>query len=346
MDEGYQWLKSVADKMNKDVAKGAAPEPERLTVRQLLHQFGYQKRGEWINNHIRNGMEKFKLRTDQDFTIAWLGSRIAIEPDADASGASGMPHAPDPTHRVGQLEAANRKPKSVKPESLLSEATTMMQMNDYSRLPVMKDDRDVSGIVTWKSIGARTALGLEGKYVKDCMEPAQVIPSDTRLFDAIREVSEHGYVLVRARDKTIAGIVTATDLLRLFLELAEPFLFIGEIEGHLRNLIHGTFTLDQLQKAAGGKKPIEGAANLMFGGYQHLLGDKDNWKQLGLGIDRGEFIQNLDSVRKTRNEIMHFNPDGIDDDQRRTIRSVARFLDQLARLTPAQRPRGGNDDNP
>ena len=346
MDEGYRWLKSVADKMNKDVSKGAAPEPERLTVRQLLHKFGYQKRGEWINNHIRNGMEKFKLRTDQDFTIAWLGSRIAIEPDADASGASGMPHAPDPTHRVGQLEAANRKPKSVKPESLLSEATTMMQMNDYSRLPVMKDDRDVSGIVTWKSIGARTALGLEGKYVKDCMEPAQVIPSDTRLFDAIREVSEHGYVLVRAGDKTIAGIVTATDLLRLFLELAEPFLFIGEIERHLRNLIHGTFTLDQLRKAAGGKKPVEGAAGLMFGGYQHLLGDKDNWKQLGLGIDRGEFIRNLDSVRKTRNEIMHFNPDGIDDDQRRTIRSVARFLDQRARLTPAQRPRGGNDDNP
>ena len=346
MDEGYRWLKSVADKMNKDVAKGAAPEPERLTVRQLLHQFGYQKRGEWINNHIRNGMEKFKLRTDQDFTIAWLGSRIAIEPDADASGASGMPHAPDPTHRVGQLEAANREPKSVKPESLLIEATTVMQMNDYSRLPVMRDKRDVSGIVTWKSIGARAALGRKSTHVKDCMEPAQVIPSDTRLFDAIREVSEHGYVLVRARDKTIAGIVTATDLLRLFLELAEPFLFIGEIEGHLRNLIHGTFTLDQLRKAAGGKKPVEGAADLMFGGYQHLLGDKDNWKQLGLGIDHGEFIRNLDSVRKIRNEIMHFNPDGIDDDKCRTIRNAARFLDQLARLTRAQRPRGGNDDNP
>lgn len=54
----------------------------------------------------------------------------------------------------------------------------------------------------------------------------------------------------------------------------------------------------------------------------------------------------VDSVRAIRNEIMHFNPDGIDDDQRRTIRNFARFLDQLARLTPAQRPRGGNDDNP
>ena len=346
MDEGYQWLKSVADKMKGDASKGAAPEPERLTVRQLLQQFGFQRRGERINNHIRNGMEKFKLRTDQDFTTAWIDSRIAIEPDADASGASGMPHAPDPTHRVGQLEAANRKPKSVKPESLLSKAITMMQMNDYSRLPVMKDERDVSGIVTWKSIGARTTLGRESTHVKDYMEPAQVIPSDTRLFDAIREVSKHGYVLVRARDKTIAGIVTTTDLSRLFLELAGPFLFIGEIEGHLRNLIHGTFTLAQLQKASGDEKPIEGAADLMFGGYKQLLENEDNWKQLGLGVDRKEFIRNLDSVRKIRNEIMHFNPDGIDDDQRRTIRNFARFLDQLARLTPAQRPRGGNDDNP
>ena len=346
MDEGYQWLKSVADKMKGDASKGAAPEPERLTVRQLLQRFGFQRRGEWINNHIRNGMEKFKLRTDQDFTTAWLDAWIAIEPDADASGASGMPHAPDPTHRVGQLEAANRKPKSVKPESLLSEATTMMQMNDYSRLPVMRDERDVSGIVTWKSIGARTALGRKSTHVKDCMEPAQVIPSNTRLFDAIREVSKHGYVLVRARDKTIAGIVTATDISRLFLELAGPFLFIGEIEGHLRNLIHGTFTLDQLRKASGDEKPIEGSADLALGDYQQLLGNKDNWEQLGLGVDRKEFIRNLDSVRKIRNEIMHFNPDGIDDDQRRTIRNAARFLDQLARLTPAQRPRGGNDDNP
>ena len=333
MDEGYQWLKRVADQMNEDVAKGAAPQPERLTVRQLLQRFGYQRRGESINDHIRNGLEKFKLHADQDFTIAWVDSEITIELDSAAPDASRAPRTTDPTLRVGTLDAANRKPTSVKPESPLREATTKMQMKDYSRLPVMKTDREVAGIVTWESIGTRLALGRECEHVRQCMEPAEVISSDTRLFDAMRKVSEHGYVLVQGEDRTITGIVTATDLSRLFRQLAEPFLFVGEIEGHLRNLIHGKFTLDELQAASGDERPIEGSAGLTFGGYRRLLENKENWGRLQLDIDRREFIENLDTVRMIRNEIMHFNPDGLSDNDRQTVRKVARFFDKLAGMT-------------
>ena len=276
MDEGYQWMEGVARRIKEEIDTGAAASPESLTVRDMLSKFGFQRRGDWINDHIRNGLEKFKLRTDQDFTVAWLDSQINIELDSDAPDAPRAPHTSDPTHRVGALEAANRKPASVKPEAPLKEATTKMQMNGYSRLPVMKTERDVSGIVTWESIGIRLALGHECSFVNQCMEPAEVIPDETRLFDAIRKVAEHGYVLVRSRHRIITGIVTATDLSHQFGQLAEPFLFVGEIEGHLRNLIHGRFTLDQLQAAAGNKKPIEGSADLTFGGYCQLLGNKDN----------------------------------------------------------------------
>ena len=151
MDEGYQWLQSIAVRMNGDAAKGAAPRLEKLTVRQLLQRFGYQRRSDWINSHIRNGLEKFKLRMDQDVTVAWLDSPITIELDSDAPGAPDTPRTSDPTHRVAALAAANRRPASVKPESPLREATTIMQMNGYSRLPVMKNERDVSGMVTWES---------------------------------------------------------------------------------------------------------------------------------------------------------------------------------------------------
>ena len=334
METGYKWLKSIADRMKGDVAKGTAPAPVRLTVRQLLERFGYQRRGNWIDNHIHNGMEKFGLRADQDFTIAWLDAPIAIGLDANAPDAPRPPHTTDPTRRVGQLDAANRKLVSVKPESSLIEATTEMRMHGHSRLPVMRDERDVSGMISWESIG-RNALAPERKHVRDCMERPQVIPSDTRLFDAISRIVEHGYVLVQAEDRTITGIVTATDLARIFRELAGPFLFIGEIEGHLRNLVHGKFTLDQLRKASGAGRPIAGSADLTFGGYKRLLEDKDNWERLKLGIDRRKFIRHLDAVRETRNEIMHFNPDGLDEDKRRTLRTAARFFDQLARLTAA-----------
>jgi len=333
MDEGYHWLKAIADQMKSDVKKGARAKPERLTVRQLLQRFGYQRRGDWINNHIRNGFEKFGLHANKDFRFAWVDSEIAIELDSGAPGSRHVSRMTDPTLRVGILGAAHKKPTSVKPESPLTEATTKMQLNDYSRLPVMKNEREVVGIVTWESIGARLALGCECRQVNQCMVQAEVISIDTRLFDAISRISDHEYVLVQAADKVITGIGTATDLSHLLKQLAGPFLLIGEIEGHLRNFIHGKFTLDQLQAAAGEERLIEGSADLTLGGYQRLLGNKDNWARLKLCIDRKEFIAHLDFVRRIRNEVMHFNPDGLDEDRRTTLRNVARFFDQLAGMT-------------
>ena len=331
MDAGYKWLKSIADRMNREVAKGAAPRPERLTVRQLLEKFGSQRRSDRINNHIRNGLEQFKLRTNQDVTVAWIDSSITIELDSDAERASESPRTSDPTHRVSGLAAANHKPASVKPESPLQEATTIMQMNGYARLPVMKNERDVAGIVTWQSIGTRLVLRRECTHVRQCMEPAEVIPETTPLFDAIRVVSQHGYVLVRGPDRTITGMVTEADLSHQLGQFAGPFLFVGEIEGHLRNLVHGNFTLEELQAASAGDKPIEGSSDLTFGGFCRLLENTGNWERLNLGVDRVEFIKHLNSVREMRNDLMHFNPDGIGDEHRETLRNVARFFDQLAR---------------
>ena len=333
MDAGYNWLKSIAERMNRDAAKGTAPRPERLTVRELLAKFDYQRRGDWINNHIRNGLEQFKLRTDQDVAVAWVDSPITIELDSDASAASAGSRTSDPTHRVSAFLDGKSPPASVKPESLLKEATTIMQMNHYSRLPVMRNEREVSGIVTWQSIGTRLALGLDCTYVRQCMQPAEVISADTRLFDAVHKVAEHGYVLVRSEKNIVIGIVTATDVAHLFEKLARPFLLIGEIENHVRNLIHGKFTLDQLQAASGDERSIEGSDDLTFGAYYRLLGNKDNWERLNLDIDREEFIRHLDAVREIRNEIAHFNPRGLDELQRKTIRNIARFFDHLARMT-------------
>ena len=90
-----------------------------------------------------------------------------------------------------------------------------------------------------------------------------------------------------------------------------------------------------LRTASGAERPIEGPADLTFGGYKRLLENEENWKRLQLGIDRLEFIRHLDAVREIRNEVMHFNPDGLDEDKRQTIRNAARFFDQLARLTAA-----------
>ncbi len=294
MDRGYQWLEGIANRMNEEIGRGAAASPESLKVRDLLGKFGFERRGHHINKHIRKGLRKFKLRADQDFTAPGLDAQITLEIDSDAPGAPCPPRPAEPTHRIGALKAARRSPTRVKPQSPLNEATFTMQMKNYSQVPVMRTDRDVSGIVTWRSINKRMSQGLECKSVDDCTdERVNVVSYNSRLFEAVRSVLEHEYVLVRARDKTITGIVTATDLLYEVGQLAEPFLFIGEIEGHLRNLIHGKFTLCQLEAASEDpdntpdsdvatppKRKTKGPADLTFGGYCRLLENRNNWKQL------------------------------------------------------------------
>lgn len=56
IDEGYQWLEGIADRMKEEIGRGVAASPESLKVRELLWQFGFQRRGDWINKHIRKLM--------------------------------------------------------------------------------------------------------------------------------------------------------------------------------------------------------------------------------------------------------------------------------------------------
>ena len=192
----------------------------------------------------------------------------------------------------------------------------------------------VLGIVSWESIGARLSLGQKCEFVRQCMDTAEILEDKKPILEAITTIAEHGYVLVSDRDDAIVGIVTASDLSLQFMQLAEPFLRIGEIEGHLRNLIRGKFTVEQLQAASDAKegRPIEGSADLTLGGYCQLLGNRANWELLGLNIDRKEFCSHLKAVRQIRNDLMHFNPDGLSEDDTRKLLDIARFFENLVRM--------------
>lgn len=69
----------------------------------------------------------------------------------------------DPTFRIGSLPAANKRLVAVNNDAPLAKAVTLMMQNDFSQLPVMQGEREVKGVVSWKSIGSRLALGYEGK---------------------------------------------------------------------------------------------------------------------------------------------------------------------------------------
>jgi len=324
---------SELDKKFKDISTQIdnGVTPPRTTVRMILDWMNVSRRGSNVNWRVRRALEHAGLETKPEFEWAYVHLplkfvKVGSDEDRDSSSIS---------YRIDGLESANRKPVSVKPDSQLTEATTLMLTNDFSQLPVMTTERDVKGTISWKSIGFRLALGKKCSLIRECMDPAQVIKAEASLFDAINIISEHDYVLVRAHDRTICGIVTASDLSQQFRDLSEPFLLIGECEHLIRRLMHGKFKVDELEEVKNSNdlnRTVSGLADLTFGEYVRLLSDKKRWTKLKLSIDRKEFISRLDRVREIRNDVMHFDPQGVDPEELHIIREFVRFLKELRRI--------------
>ena len=334
--QGAERLEQLAKQFRDDHAGGAKPAPDQVTVREFLSWFGYEKRGKYIVSWIRNKMEKLELQTVPDFEFAYIGANISIEPAAGSlEGIASSEGLEDPTVRIGALEAANRKPKTVGPDESLSTATTLMLLHDYSQLPVMTTKHTVKGVISWQSIGARLALGRECKSVRNCMGSVNEIESTAPMFEAVGMISEHGYVLVRGQTREITGIVTASDVANQFEQLARPFLLVGEIEEYLRQLVHGKYTIEELRKASlsyEGRQPVSGSADLTLGDFRRLLENPECWCRLELRVDRVGFIQHLDSVIGIRNDVMHFAPDGLTDEDTWKLVCLAGFFRNLASM--------------
>jgi CBS domain-containing protein len=322
-----QKLQAISEQLSRGVV------PPQESTRSFLLWFGAERRGPRIVREIRESLKKFNLKTSPDFEFAYIDGLISFEKSTDGQEVedSGIAIA-DPTYRIGRLESANRAPISVKPDATLQQAVTLMLTNDFSQMPVMSGERDVKGVVSWKTIGSRLALKRPCPHVRDCMEPAHVLPINDSLFNAIKRIAETDYVLVQALDRRICGIITASDFNEQFRKLAEPFLLVGEIENGLRQMLHGKFTVAELQaaKAPGDEsREISSVSDLTFGGYQRLVEAEDRWAKVQLEIDRAEFVARLDRVREIRNDVMHFDPDGLEDADLLILREFAHFLKRL-----------------
>ncbi len=210
-----------------------------------------------------------------------------------------------------------------------------MLANSFSQLAVMTGEREVKGVITWESVGARLALGRTKSEVREFMTSPQIISFDKSLFEAIEIIARHQYVLVQGSDKRISGIVTAADLSRQFQQLTEPFLLLSEIEQHIRKLIVGKFTADELKAACNpddSERKIENVADLTMGEYIRLLENPTHWERLSLRIDRALLVDQLQSVRRIRNDIMHFDPDPLGPNDLQSLRQFVLFMQSLREL--------------
>jgi predicted transcriptional regulator len=331
-----------------EVAKDKGPA--ELSPRQLLAFYRYSRRGSWIVSQIRRDLKKLGFRTDPDFETVWVDVPIKLVPIVDAKAEpaakppvfeAAVPVATQgvvevaPAHRISRLKAANIKPVSVKPTDKLETAVTLMMTHDFSQLPVMTSERDVKGVVSWRSMGNRLALKKKCELVKDCMEPHHEVRNTVSMFDVIRMLTERDCVLVRDTTNVISGIVTAADISEQFKVLSEPFLLLGDIENNVRRLIERYFTIEEIRAAKdpgdAGRK-IEGASDLGWGEYVRLFENPQNWSKVQLALDRVIFTKNLNEVRAIRNDVMHFDPDGVEILHLEKLRQFCSFLDRTMQL--------------
>jgi hypothetical protein len=258
----------------------------------------------------------------------------ALEPSAGGESY-------DPTFRIGSLPAANKIPVMVGQDDTLAKAVTIMLQYDFSQLPVMQGEREVKGVITWKSICSRLALASIGsQLVRDYREDAIIVEANRTLFDVIPLIAEAGYVLVRHSDRKIKGPVTVSDLSLHLQALTEPFLCLREIELHVRNLIGSKVNSDDLSILAEAPKTarkLQGIAALTFGDYVRLIQNPATWGKLQLQIDKSELTKLLDEVREIRNAVMHFDPDPMGHVELGTLKRAVRFMQDIYQLFPAAR---------
>lgn len=327
---------------------------EPISVRNFLNWFwGSQRRGWWVVKVIRDNLALNGLETFPDFNSVYIDSLIEFrkiktvqehetinnnsEPEniADKSTDEVL-NFDDPTYRISRLEAANKELIFVKPDSELSEAITLMMTHDYSQLPVMQQSkRGLKGVISWRSIGQKLAVKKSSSIVRELMEPNfQLISEETSLFKALPVIIEHDYILVKNKADEICGIVTASDLSLQFKQLTEPFLLVAEIENHVRQILV-SLSKEELEKGKDSKdenRQIDSVADLTFGEYQRICEVPEIWEKLKISIDRKIFCIELEKIRVIRNNIMHFDPDGLEAESTETLRNFVRLLQTLRNL--------------
>lgn len=326
----------------EDASGREAEDLVSLSIRELLEAWGYKRRGNWIVTQIERELEGAGLMSEPSFTQGWIDATVQLVPKRlieQAPGAEELPPelggrqegAVEPgvvTLLVSNLRSATHGICSVPLDCTLLRAQSLMMRYDYSQLAVMSDTRSLRGAITWESI-ARSSMKGNPETVGDCVIQAETVRYDDDLVHHIPRIVLAGYVFVRAQDETISGVVTTADLSEEFGKLASPFFLIGEIERRLRRAVDRVFSaieLEEVRDPQDGGRDVASAEDLTMGEYVRLLEQPDHWKKTGWRVERQVFIEALDKARELRNDVLHFSPDPLEEEDLTELRRFVQFL--------------------
>lgn len=206
-------------------------------------------------------------------------------------------------------------------EASVRDALVQMVTNDFSQLPVLNKNGNLSGLISDQSIARNyfhlgDEVGLLDLKVADCCEKPEILALESDVLDALTSLRRTASVVI-VNDKKPVGIVTNTDAIEFFRDLAEGLVLIEDIEVTLRQYIDEAFPTEKereqaLQNAFSSYKKPDGSFDksydrLTLGDYINLVTNKNNWKHFGTRLESKPLFQkHLTHVRDVRNQLMHF----------------------------------------
>lgn len=307
----------------------ADKKPRDITPRQLFNAFGFERRtlinclivDRFLNDNL--------LMVSPHYNEVWIDSTISLKHKPIA--ITEMPV--DPIRRISTIDSASTIPSYVLNDDPLLSATTIMQSNDFSQLPVVNGNvKRLMGYISWETILRGKINGVESDMVKDYVDPnVAKLSIDTPLIQALEVVKDNDFAVVLAKDGSLYGIVTVSDVTTQFIAESEQYVLFSELECHLRNLLRDKILVEDLNKLCKvGDKEIFSIDEMSFGDYVTVFGNEHQWEKIGIAADRKVFVSELEKLRLIRNEVMHFRPNGIENAK---IEFLRNFVSYLRRLT-------------
>ena len=301
----------------------------RITPRELINALGYERRTSGNIWNVDAFLGEHQLEVSEDYTIGWVDRPIELRHKAVAVNKIKK----DPIKKISVLDAARRVPLTINNDAPLKDAISKMLLNNYSQLPVISGPKNCIGYISWETIGQKLVCGevdLEA-MVKDYVnQEIAVIKDDTPLLKAIKQIYEHDFAVVVNNARDICGLVTTYDISSTFLEITEPFLLLEQIETKIRQLLGGKILLEHIQELCKDEdRRVQWIDDLTFGEYLEILKRPEYWEKLQLKVTKNILIEQLDNVRKIRNRIMHFEPEGIRSEDVELLKRTADFLNRL-----------------
>lgn len=296
----------------------------QITPRSLFEAFGYYRRT--INNcwYVDQYLNNNKLEMEPHYNDVWFDYPCELHLKPQKACRSIKKEA---VRRIKEIEQAHNAPMTIEKGKTLCEAITIMQVHNYSQLPVMEDNK-LWGYISTDTILSAIARGIESNALKDYSSlDVPTLPLDGLFLDAITTTRKYGFVVIVENDSPV-GIVTYDDLAFQYYSWAKPFYLIEEIENHIRNLIADKCNQDEIEEVCH-KSGTESVTvdDMTFGNYIQIFKKETCWKKFGFKfVDQTEFLKTLNAVREIRNAVMHFKTMEVSDERQEILEQTAKYF--------------------